>query len=430
MEFQEIQTPNLPKHVNIGILNIKNSYNACWIIDGQHRLYSFARSNSNEMIPCIAFDNISLEDERGFFIAINKKQKPIQPDLLWDLEGKAHPDTPEGKISNIVRKLNFREPFRDKIYIPVYGSKSGKSINMAAFCNGILNSKITSQITSNCVGRYNPLFTDDPWTAVNRISSVLERYFKLIDDNFSDDHKNYIFGNAGIPVMLYILEPIVSRLERIPSSEDLKKYVDCIQKFFDENYTNKEQLRKLRLETNSEGSRKNLAKQIGIFIRKSTKDKNFWPKMEELDFVREIIEMERRIGRLISQKLSSLTTGWEKQRIPESIYKNAKKKMESDGTEFHENFDLGEEFEIIKRSDNWSDTFQRVFVSKDGFVDSDELRIAFFYLSKIRNPASHGKSFVPTKEDFDQCDIYLQKFSKVVPETISEEDSEQTDLPA
>jgi DGQHR domain-containing protein len=426
LEFNKLDCPTLPKHVDVGVLNIKNSYNACWIIDGQHRLYSYAKSSSNTMIPCIAFDNIPVEDERGFFISINKKQKPIQADLLWDLAGKVNPNTKEEIaewiISNIVRKLYFKDPFIEKIYIPVYCSKAGKSINMAAFCNGIANAKITSRITPNCIGCENPLFIDNPGTMVNRVSGVLERYFKLLFNSLNEDHKRFVFGNAGIPVMLYLLEPIVAKIGRIPSSEDLKKYVDVVKKFFEENYQTTEKISKLKIETTSEGSRKSITKQIGLYIRKETRDRNFWPKMEEFDYRKEITNMERRIGKLITNKLSSVTTAWEKQRVPEVIYKNAKKRMETDGTDFDENFDLGEEWEIIKRNDNWGEVFRGIFVSKEKFVSKEELELAFQYLYKVRNPAAHGKSFVPSKEDFDQCNLYLQKLNRIVPEAISEQE--------
>lgn len=60
---------DLPENSNseLGVLTIKNSYSACWIIDGQHRLYSFAKAESGNLISCIAFSGITIEDERRFF---------------------------------------------------------------------------------------------------------------------------------------------------------------------------------------------------------------------------------------------------------------------------------------------------------------------------------------------------------------------------
>jgi len=419
-DFKKIDCKETSKDLEIGILTIRNSYNACWIIDGQHRLYSFAKSKSNDLIPCIAFDEINIEDERSFFLEINREQKPIQSDLIWDLEGLSNPNTSRGIISNIVRTLDNREPFLGKIYIPARGSKSGKSVNMAAFCNGIFNASLTKRITPNCVGIENPLFVDITRTITNRIAGVLERYFMSLEEKIKREYASFVFGNAGIPIMLYLLEPIIAHIGRIPSYVHLEKYIDAIVEFFEDNYPKEEDLKKLKSEVNSEGARRNIAKQIGLYIRREIKDKRFWPKMEHNEFVKEIIDMERRIANLIYVQLSQITTSWEKQRVPQVIYKIAKRRMKRDGTRFDENLSLGDELQIITKGDNWDDVFEGIFINKNGFLDKKELETSFSYLFKIRNPASHGKSVISSKEDLDLCGIYLQKLSRVVPEVIPE----------
>ncbi len=412
--------------IKFGTLIIKNSYNACWIVDGQHRLYSYAKSKSNCLIPCIAFRDISIEEERKFFLEINREQKPIQADLIWDLEGLANPNTPRGIISNIVRSLNKREPFIDTIYIPVKGTRSGKLINMAAFCNGIWNSRITREITPNCIGKGNPLYINVTRTMVNRCTSVLERYFSSVNKVFRIEHREFIFGNAGVPILIYILEPIIARIGHIPSTSDFKKYILSIKNFFEQNYQSSKEIEKLREESNSEGRRKSIAKEIGTFIKNDIGDKDFWPTMEESELERKIIRMERRIGKLILNHLSKITINWEKQRVPQAIYTSARKKMDKDGTDFDENLDLGEERQIIIQNNNWQEVFNPLFINNIGFRDQKELEVGFDNLSKIRNPKLHGKSVRFSKEDLDLCDIYLQKFNRVVPEIVSEIDDENT----
>jgi DNA sulfur modification protein DndB len=423
-KFKKIDCNDISPNLEIGTLSIEDSYNACWIIDGQHRLYSFANSKSENQIACIAFDNINIEEERSFFLEINREQKPIQADLIWDLEGLAKPESERGIISNIVRTLNNRKPFLDKIYIPVKGSRIGKIINMAAFCNGIINSRITKPITPNCVGMLNPLHDNTVRTMVNRTASVLERYFSSIDEYFDEIHKQFMFCNAGVPIMLYLLEPIVANIGRIPSYRDFHDYIKAMKDFFSNNYPNIDDIRKLREETNSEFGRKSVAKQMGLFIRKIRKDYEFWPKMEETDLDIEIRVMERRIGKFIQKELLSLSSSWEKQRVPQPISEVAKMKMRSDGTPFDENLDLGDEKAIIIRKDNWNDIFKKQFINKNGFETQEELNLAFQYLSKIRNPAIHMKSFIPSKDTISQCRIYLNKFDRIIPD--QSEDNEKS----
>jgi len=402
--------------VEVGTLQIKNSYNACWIIDGQHRLFSFSKSQRNTPIPCLAFENISIEQERGFFLEINREQRPIQPDLIWDLEGLAHPDKEVGIISNIVRTLNKRVILKDKIYIPVEGNRPGKAIYMAAFCNGIVNAKLTSRITPNCLGKENPLFSESPQTMTKRIADVLDRYFSNFNDRSkSEEHKRFIFGNAGIPIMLYLLEPIVAKIRHVPSYADFNHYLLCVADFFDKNYPTADAVQQLRNDTNSEGARRNIAKAIGRAIRAELKFADFWPKLEESDIVRDIVDMERRLGKLISINLAKATSNWERQRIHESIYNKAQRQIAVDGTDFDENFDLSDELQIIIRKDNWDEVFNDLFIGRNGFLNQDELKVAFSYLSRVRNPKSHGKSVTPTNDEISQCYLYLQKLDRITP---------------
>lgn len=407
----------------VGTLAIKGSYDACWIIDGQHRLYSFAKSTSNEPVSCIAFDGLDIEKERGFFLEINREQRPIQPDLIWDLEGLSDRNSPRGVISNIVHILNKIEsgPFFYKIYIPLYGPKVSQTVNMAAFCNGISNASLTKEIAPNFVGMKNPLTAGKPWTVTKRVADVLSKYFSLLREDLEKVQQDFVFGNAGVPIMLYLLEPIVAHIKRVPSANDLRSYTRIISRFFKENYSSEGDLKKLKAETNSEGARKNVARGIGLQIRREIKDTVFWPDMEQDEFVDSIKVMERRIANLIATQLSSVMTGWEKKRVPQAIYEKAKQRMEQDGTTFSDNLNLGEEADIILRKDNWEECFRRTFISeRNAFSNEDELRLAFRYLSKIRNPSSHAKPVLPSKEDLIQCDIYLKRFNKVVPEMVSE----------
>ncbi len=425
-DFQKISSETV-NGTEVGFLTIKDSYNAFWIVDGQHRLYSYTDSSSESSVLCVAFESLEIEEERRFFLDINKEQRPIQPDLIWDLEGLSSPETNKGIISNVVRTLDIKHdgPFFGKIYIPVRGSKKGKRLNMAAFCNGILNSGITKHITSNCDGIPNPLYDNLHSRMTRRVSDTLHKFFSLIDERFVDQHKDFIFGNAGIPIMLYLLEPIIARIGRVPGFADLSPYIDYIDDYFKMHFPDPGAIRELKQETNSEGSRKSIAKKIGSYIRTKNGDKGFWPRMEQDETVGTIIAMERRLAELISNKLSEVSSSWEVQRIPQEIYRSAKKRSEKDGTSFTENLDLGDTLQIIIQSQNWKDVFERVFVVKNGFLGQDELKIAFSYMSMVRNPNAHGKTITYSKEDLSQCELYLQKMERVVPEILQSDDQNE-----
>jgi len=431
VNFYKINNTNANSLSEFGILSVKYSHKAFWVIDGQHRLYSFSKSSSSELIPCIAFKNISIEKERGLFLEINKEQKPIQADLIWDLEGLSDESSYKGIISNSVHTLYKKEdnPFFNSIYIPLYGSKTGKIVNMAAFCNGIDNASLNKDNLPNIIGGGNPLRDNAKSghvTITRRVADTLAKYFSLLSESVNEDSSKFIFSNAGVPIMLYLLEPIISHIKRIPSSGELRNYTDSIVDFFHDNYKSNEDFKELRLNVNSEGSRKNLAKKIGLNIRKKVRDNNFWPEMEADDLIDSIKGIERRLANLISIKLSEFETDWpNSRRVPQDIFRKIKERVSSEGTKFEENLGLGDEMNIIFESNNWKDVFKDIFIKKkDGFENDNELRLAFTYLGKIRNPHSHGRIVMHTRDDIDLCDLYIRKFNKILPEILIETESD------
>ena len=405
-------------NVEVGNLSISNSYSACWIIDGQHRLYSFTKSESEALVPCIAFTGISIDKERSFFLEINREQRPIQADLIWDLEGLADEKGIRGRISNIVRTLDSMEesPFYDSIYIPVRGNRVGKKINMAAFCNGLLNSGLTKENLPHKIGGGNPVYDQNHISMRKRVCRILSSYFSAVKECLDDKHSSFLLGNAGVPMMLYLLEPIISFVGRAPTFSEFDEYARAIKDFFEDAYPSEEDVRELKSELNSEGARKKLSRDIGRHIRKVPGKKRFWPNMEETELIDNIVSLERRLALLISDKLSSVTSDWIKQRIPQDIYMASKRRMKTNTSSFEETLGLGDELSIIIKPNNWEEVFKDIFIGKGVFIDQNEFMTAYRYLTDVRADEHHGKSVTVNKEKQDLCRIYLQRFDKVVPE--------------
>lgn len=103
-------------------------YGCAWIIDGQHRLYGFSDIDEkySESLPIVAFMEEDVSFEANLFVEINKNQKSIASNLLWDL----YEDLYEGSddenelemwaISKLAKELNSRKssPFCGYIDIP------------------------------------------------------------------------------------------------------------------------------------------------------------------------------------------------------------------------------------------------------------------------------------------------------------------------
>ena len=77
---------NSPEWLSCGDLKFPKSYRAAWIIDGQHRLFAFGgdqAASPNQKLPVFAFEPMEESKQAGFFIEINREQKPVShgPDL-------------------------------------------------------------------------------------------------------------------------------------------------------------------------------------------------------------------------------------------------------------------------------------------------------------------------------------------------------------
>ena len=80
--------------VEFGILNIPKVYGTIWVIDGQHRIYGYASadiSHRNNPIGVAAYQDLEKRQQAKDFIDINQKQKPVDPNTIWDLWSKTDP---------------------------------------------------------------------------------------------------------------------------------------------------------------------------------------------------------------------------------------------------------------------------------------------------------------------------------------------------
>jgi DGQHR domain-containing protein len=59
------------------------------IIDGQHRVFGFAKAKTAFRVPVVIYDNLTKEQEARLFIDINTKQRPVPKELLLAIKSLA-----------------------------------------------------------------------------------------------------------------------------------------------------------------------------------------------------------------------------------------------------------------------------------------------------------------------------------------------------
>lgn len=73
--------------LNYGILKLPRLYKSIFIIDGQHRLYGYAKStnDSHHTVQVVAFHNLDIEEQTNIFVDINHTQKSVPANLLQSI---------------------------------------------------------------------------------------------------------------------------------------------------------------------------------------------------------------------------------------------------------------------------------------------------------------------------------------------------------
>ena len=246
--------------IHYEILSFPRDYRSCWIIDGQHRLFSFVNTDKNTLMPVIAFANLDLEKQSKIFLDINKNQKPVPADLVWDLNGDMIPNEEDGIISNVVKYLNKSDPLVNKIKIISRGSKINSPLRIAGICLSLKKSRLVKEYTHGSA--LNPYFFKDsndkpnPEKIIRTLGQSLLEDFKEYKNMFAEDwersSKGFILDDSGMSLMIRLFEKItnysvsVNHKKIIPTNEIFIKYLTPIIKLLKEKYLETWILKNLR----------------------------------------------------------------------------------------------------------------------------------------------------------------------------------------
>ena len=438
VKFHKIKGPNYSATdwpylgISYGILEFPKDYRSCWIIDGQHRLYAFVNLKENFYfnMPITAFESLNLKEQRKFFLDINKNQKPVNPDLLWDLSGDV-PNEKEGIISNIAKFLNTEResPLFYKIYYPSTGIKDKTDkIKISAICIAIKKRRVIEEFTSQNIK--NPLYRKDYDDCVKKIGISLLNYFDILRSNFPNNwelkSKGFILTNGGISVMIGLFEKILSRImqktNKEPDKEDFKFYITPLKAILES--LDNASLKNLRLRCTSEGGKTEVLNEFILKIRSETKDDLFGGEIQTTYFKEEFKTLEKKLKEVIKKVLyNPKSKNWFKDAVDEAIYGRAIKIMKKNGItdmdKIHLQITLGDCFFIMRKHEN---LFYPIFINESqafSFNNKTILEGAFSTISTMRATLEAHYTGAEIKSgDEEVLRIYLEKMNKCLDEVL------------
>jgi len=415
------------KGISYGILEFPTDYRSCWIIDGQHRLYAFVNVKKSFYfnMPITAFEHLDIEQQCKFFLDINKNQKPVDPDLLWDLNGEMIPSEREGIISNIAKFLNSEDgsSLSQKIYYSSMGrKKKADVIKISAICIAIKKRTIVDEFILQNIK--NPLFNKNSSACVKGVALSLSSYFDVLKNicpnNWRLKSGGFILTNVGISVMIGLFEKILSRTmqkkNRRSNDDDFRFYITPIKDILESTDTN--YLNDLRLKCASEGGKSELLKEFMLKIRSETKDNLFGGENITTPFKEEFVKLEEKFKGLIKKKLySSKNKNWFKDAVDSSTYNKALKNMKKHGIidmdKTYLQVGLGECISIMRMNEK---LFYPVFIIENesfSFSNKTILEGAFSLITIMRVILEAHFTGMKTKAgDEEVLRVYLDKMNK------------------
>lgn len=420
-------------NVSYGILEFPRDYRSCWIIDGQHRLYAFVNSKNYLMnMPVIAFENIDIIQQCKFFLDINKNQKPVPPDLVWDLNGDMVFPEEDGVISRVVKALNENGALYHRIHIPSKGIKSSGLLKIAGICMTIKRIKLAKENTISKTE--NPLYDQDPDKFTKKLYVELDRYFarvkSILAEDWAKSKNGFVLHDAGNAIILRLFEKIINShilkgLKGLPADADYDRYLSSLKKLFLGRYKDNDALKDLKLRMTSEGGRDKVIKEICLYIQQETKDNLFGGQIET-PISKEAVALEKKLKELIRIILSGDGKGdWLKSVAPPDVYGKAVKRLQKHGEvdlqNAYKHILLGECCFLIRTH---KDLFYPLFKKgENGFGSDYELEGALTNICRVRalQDDVHDTGVEKKLHDESICKMFIDKINKCVDSIISSE---------
>jgi DGQHR domain-containing protein len=417
----------LSRHkVDMGLLKIPVEPASLWIIDGQHRIYGYNSTQKlDSQLSVVGVQFMSVFEQGKTFVDINKNQKPVDPNLLWDLYFHLNPDEHTGVISALVRELssNRHSVLYEKIYIPEVSQKARKDykIYMANVCEAIAKQNVLqSALRFSSKTRLEDLSVKRLREASELVYRRLNRLYRAIHHLCSAlGHiawwRRFFLSNNGISIMLRFLKELL-HYKKTPSTQ---KHFQAFLKDPLANYFSlmAGRLDEIQKNTSSEGGRESVA--IDILVQANKAHGDF--AVEKLKEARKITRddlffkaigfFEKNLRRIIKEELSKLSADWWNQRMPSTVKEAAEGKWEQKGK-------TGEPVNFLDFSDyprilshNWSDSFSAPY----GKIKKDKnwLNLKFQDLISLRNKYFHFHgSITPSEQDTWHTRILIDEILK------------------
>lgn len=212
----------------LGLLHLPRKYRSAYIIDGQHRLYGYARSSraATELVPVVAFVDMPGSKQLEMFMDINENQQAVPKNLRLTLKADLEWSSTDMKLQAQALKLKVAQllgeqkssPLRGRVILGEEKANDRLCISLDAVSRGVDRGRYIGEFTSAEMRKPGSFYRGSIDTTVGPLTDFLELCFGYLRDqlphqwNIGRGDGGFIFTNAGAEASLRLIGDLVEHL--------------------------------------------------------------------------------------------------------------------------------------------------------------------------------------------------------------------------
>lgn len=228
-ELQFSQSSPKTNGITPGVLKIPGQFGCANIIDGQHRLFSYAglKEASTELLPVIAFEKMDIDEQSKLFIKINGEQQKVSKNLLNQIVCKQNWGS-DNKIKRFyalplmtIYRMNndIESPLHNKIKMESGTLGGNVSTTFAELSDKMRELKLYGYKQKRSEPHYRLLFTDDFESSLDFGVSVLNEYFRyfinnsvVFEEGWKKGYTGFFSTNSMVVPLLGVFKAILEHI--------------------------------------------------------------------------------------------------------------------------------------------------------------------------------------------------------------------------
>ncbi|MGD0856271.1 MAG: DGQHR domain-containing protein [Dehalococcoidia bacterium] len=427
----------------LGILHLPKQYRTAYIIDGQHRVFGYAKSKygNTNTIPVVAFENLDRTKQLDLFLQINENQKTVSvklrhtlnADILWN-----SPDVAKAVKSlklNVVIELgeNNASPLYNKIIIGEDPKTPTRCITIDTLYEALDKSNFFGIVTKDSIKQMGTFYDGNNESTLNKLSEYLIGCLDYIREHLAheweqgENDDGFLAINSTMFALIIVISSISDhlvktqginpRLEKVESLvTDTTPYLDPLIRYFTE--ISPKGWADLRKTTRGSGGRLDYAKKLQQVINADKsefnpegleqyiKDNSRIFNTKSFEMIRDI-ELSMKDDIFTSLKAEYGDKNWWRKGVPLDVYQDAEKLASTKNRDIDdpnkEVYPWDQLHFIDYRKiilNNWSKLFQQKYSFPDAKGDKQEKTKWLEKINGIRNDTDHVYSVSEEEYNF------------------------------